>query len=335
MKLLKNAFVWARTKGLGWLRTEAVTEGISPKVLAGPIAAAITIGLNKIGVPVDSLAGTLGLSVTVVNGFIWTVAALVAGYLLGPGTVLVLSGPVKAAVRSSSAKYKLGRLPAFRPLALKDFATYASKLPSPPVMFKAPTGSYPIDGNATYGDCTIAGVAHLIVAWNRLFKQQDVVPSEEAIVAEYFKLAGGRDSGLVEANVLSTWHKIGLFGQRIVGYAPVKPTDIVGIRQAIAFYGGIYLGILCPESAQRQFGEGKPWTYEGEQTEEGHCIVGLGFTKDGLECATWGRIVLVTWEFLAHYLDEAWVILPHELVEAKKDTLGVDLATLQADLASV
>lgn len=233
--------------------------------------------------------------------------------------------------------YKLGRKPAVRPAALKDLAVYATgPLPAPPAEVSAPDASYPIDGNATYGDCTIAGVAHLIAAWDAESKESDQVPAEEAIVAEYFKLTGGEDTGLDEAEVLKTWQQTGLFGEQIAGYAPVDPKDTLALHQAVAFYGGCYLGIECPESAQTQFSKGKPWTYvEGSPVEGGHCIVALGYTQTGLLCATWGGVIEVTAGFLAHYLDEAWVVLPHELVEAKGDALGLDLAALQADLASV
>lgn len=286
---------------------------------------------------------------------ILTLAGLIAGLLLVHGVVLTAAASRRSPVAtpyeggkisvspdgknvyvSMARRFKGGRLPAFCPPALKTFLEYATKLAKPPASFKAPKAAYPMDGNDRYGDCTIAGVAHLDVGWDKLFARNDSLPTEQAIVAEYFKLTGGQDTGLVEANVLSTWRKIGLFGSKIWGYAPVKTSDATAIKQAIAFYGGCYLGIQCPESAQRQFSEGKPWTYEGEQTEDGHCIVALGYdSKGNLECATWGQIVKVTPGFLAHYLDEAWVILSHQLVEAGKDTLGLNLPLLEADLAGV
>jgi hypothetical protein len=222
-------------------------------------------------------------------------------------------------------------------VGLKSFLEYTTVLKAAPKSFKATIkGALPIDGNATYGDCTMAGVAHLIAVFNWLFGKTDPVPTEKQIVTEYFRETGGQDTGLVEANVLKKWLTKGLFGAKIAGYAPVKITDMEAIRKAIAFYGGCYLGILCPESAQRQFAEHRPWTNEGEETEDGHCIVAIGFDVHGnLECATWGGVVIVTPGFLKPYLQEAWVILPDELVKAGHDTLGLDLPLLKADLASV
>jgi hypothetical protein len=234
--------------------------------------------------------------------------------------------------------FKLGRLPATRPAALRDLSVYATgPLPAPPATREVPAASYPMDGNDTYGDCTIAGVAHLIAGWNAEVHEADSVPSEETVVAEYFNLTGGEDTGLNEAGVLKTWQTTGLFGEQIAGYAPVNPKDLLQLHQAVAFYGGCYLGIECPESAQQQFSAGEPWTYvEGSPVLGGHCVVALGYgPHGGLHVATWGGIAVLEASFLAHYLDEAWCILPHELVEAKGDALGVDLAALQADLAKV
>jgi hypothetical protein len=236
------------------------------------------------------------------------------------------------------AAFKLGRLPALRPAALSDLDVYATaKLPPPPPTLEVPKGAYPIDGNDRYGDCTIAGVAHAIEGWNAETSEHDPVPDEPSIVSEYLKLTGGEDTGLNEADVLKTWHQSGLFGGKIAGYAPVNPKSLLQLHQAVAFYGGCYLGIECPQSAQEQFGAGEMWTYvPGSPIEGGHCVMALGYgPHGGLHCATWGSIAVLSAGFLAHFLDEAWVILPQQMVEARKDALGINLAELQADLAKV
>jgi hypothetical protein len=315
---------------------------LTPQTIVGLVAAAIGVAI-AFGMPLTKAQSDQILNLT----------GLLSGLLLFHGMVHTVARDRRAPSEQKTGgvarvfyslnvdgnkKYKGGRLPAFRPPGLKTFLEYATKtkLPKPPATFKAPAGPYPIDGNDEYGDCTIAGVAHAIAAWNRLYSQKDRVPAQQTIIRLYLKLTGGQDSGLVEANVLQAWRKTGLFGHKIWGYAPVKITDPNAIKLAISGYGGSYLGIKCPESAQRQFSEGKPWTYEGEQTEDGHCVVALGYDAEGnLECATWGGIALLTPGFLKHYLEEAWVILSDQLVKAGKDTVGLDLAALEQDLASV
>lgn len=231
------------------------------------------------------------------------------------------------------ARYKLGKLPATRLAGVGNVGDYVSgKLPSPPAAVSVPDASYPMDGNDQYGDCTIAGVAHLIAAWNVEVKQADAVPDAPTVVATYEKLTGGPDTGLNENNVLSCWRTTGLFGGKIDAYAPVDTKDLVGLQQAVAFYGGAYLGIVCPESAQEQFQANQPWTYVPRSpVEGGHCIVALGYNASGLLCATWGGIAEVTYPFLAHYLDEAWAIISEEFAQAGRGP-ELDLQTLQDDL---
>jgi hypothetical protein len=216
---------------------------------------------------------------------------------------------------------------------LSDLSVYAtSKLLAPPSEVAVPNAQYPIDGNDRYGDCTMAGVAHLISAWDAEVTEDDLVPNAPDVIAEYFQLTGGQDSGLNEADVLRTWQKSGLFGHQIAAYAPVDPSNITELHQAVAFYGACYLGINCPESAQEQFAEDQPWTYvPGSPIEGGHCIVALGYTSSALLCATWGGIAEVTYPFLSHFMDESWAIISNQFVEAGKGPL-LDLAALQADL---
>lgn len=245
--------------------------------------------------------------------------------------------------------YKTGRLKATRSVVFKDINVYAtSPISKPPPTWEVPfqhedvNSHYPIDGNDKYGDCTLAGIDHLNRGWSGLFKEPYTPPTELAITTEYFSLTGGQDTGLNEEFVLKTWYEKGLFGTKIEGFAPVSTKSLLQQHQAISFYGGCYLGIQCPESAQRAFqkeqetGEVVPWVYEGEETEDGHCVVALGYgPHGGLHCATWGGIAVLTPSFLAHYLEEAWVILSQQLVEAKKDTLGLNLEALRADLSKI
>lgn len=231
---------------------------------------------------------------------------------------------------------KLGKLPATRPTVLKNLEAYTvGPLPRPPATREVPVGAYPVDGNDRYGDCVMAGVAHCLMAWNSEVKESDPVPSEEQVVSEYLKLSPG-DLGLNEHSVLNLWYRQGLFGRKIAGYAPVSTSSLLQWHQAIAFYGALFLGISVGQPQQEQFSEGKEWVWVDGQEEEGHCVIGLGYgSHGGIHVATWGSVTVLTPGYLAHAVDEAWVILPHQFVEARKDQLGISLASLQADLARV
>ena len=234
-------------------------------------------------------------------------------------------------------KLMLGRLPATRPHGLRDLSAYSKgRLPAPPAQYRAPQFDVRMDLNDTYGDCTIAGVDHLLGVWNAETGVNDARPDDATIKSTYFGLTGGADAGLNEADVLQTWHQQGLFGNKIDGYAPVDPKDIVGLHQAIAFYGGAYLGIACQQSAQQDFAAGQPWKYDpSSPIEGGHCIVAVGYDSGGVYCATWGDVAYVTYPFMAHFLEEIWAIVSDEFAQKRGDVQGIDLETLQADLAAL
>jgi hypothetical protein len=109
--------------------------------------------------------------------------------------------------------------------------------------------------------------------------------------------------------------------------------NIIAIHQAIAFFGGALFGIQVPMSAQTQFQNNEPWTYDpSSPIEGGHAIAPLGYDAHHIYCSTWGGIAAVTYPFLSAYLDEAWCIIGPEFVEAGRGP-SLDLATLQSDLA--
>ncbi len=230
-------------------------------------------------------------------------------------------------------QYKLGKLPATRLVGVGMLRDYVEgKLPNPPRAVSVPDASYPMDGNDTLGDCTIAGVAHLLAAWDVEVKESLPVPDQAQVVSTYEQLTGGPDTGLNESVVLAKWRQSGLFGNQIDAYAPVDYTSIIELHQAIAYYGGAYLGIACPESAQQDFSEGTPWVYDpSSPIEGGHCIVALGYTSNAMLCSTWGGIAEVTYPFLAHYLDESWAVISEQFMEAGGGP-RLDLTALQADL---
>lgn len=242
---------------------------------------------------------------------------------------------------STFPNLKLGKLEAVRPYGVSVLDAYAAtKIPSPPSEVAAPAG-IPIDGwgmclNDTLGCCTKSGQVHLVMGWNAEVKENDPVPTDPQLRADYFRETGGGDTGLVEANVLHDWATIGFAGSKILAYAPGRDT-IMALHQQIAYYGGAYLGIECPESMQQQYSEGKPITYvKGSPIEGGHCIVAVAYDQQYLYCVTWGKLVPVAYPFISHYMTETWTCFPNEFQEAGRGLApAIDLATLRSDLKLV
>lgn len=229
---------------------------------------------------------------------------------------------------------KLGKLPATRPYGLHELGAYLMhRPPAPPAAVKVPdVSAYPMGGNDAWGDCVFAGCQHAIQAWNAEVDEHDAVPADQAVVDAYLAYTGGEDVGANISDVLHLWQRQGLFGQKIAAYAPVNHRSIPELHQAIAFYGVCKIGIQCPQSAQEQFGEGKPWTVvPNSPIEGGHDIELVGYDAHCVYAVTWGAVVEVTYPFLARYMDESYAIIPHAFVEAGKGP-ELDLKSLQADI---
>src|SRR6185295_4304987 len=129
--------------------------------------------------------------------------------------------------------YRFGKNPPkhdYRTLRLKKYLGAA--LPPPPQSYNvlatvfdklhttdAPA-LFPMDGNDTLGDCTIAGVAHAITTYRGLIGKRNVM-AKEAVTKLYLHLSGGVDSGLYELDVLNYWRKNAVSGDKILAYATV------------------------------------------------------------------------------------------------------------------
>lgn len=194
---------------------------------------------------------------------------------------------------------------------------------------------YDMLGNDEVGDCTLAGVVHLRQAVAAAHGETETLPSAAAVVAQYFRMTGGQDAGLPEADVLQTWQAAGLFGNKIDGYAPLDHRNPDELRSVIYAFGAAYLGVVIPATAQQQFAAGEPWdltgTSEDRQIMGGHCVPAIGYDPDHLYVVTWGKTQQVTWRWASVYLEEAWSTLTSEIAAAN----GVDLDALQADLATL
>ena len=239
--------------------------------------------------------------------------------------------------------HKYGKLPAQRPPMLGTIHQYVTgKLPTPPPSVNIPSpsgGPWGMDMNDKLGCCVVAGIDHLNAAWDAEVKESSARPSDPQIAAEYYSLTGGPDSGLVESTTLARWAASPIFGTKIAGYAPIELHDLIGMQQAISFYGGVMFGIALPQSAEQQYGEQQqtgrvvPWTViPTSPLLGGHCVVGVGYRPEGVWCVTWGDIVLLSYPFLAKYADEAWCPLSQQVQQRGAGPTGIDFASLRMDM---
>jgi len=243
---------------------------------------------------------------------------------------------------------KLGRLkphdPATHPRL--RLGNYLTAYPAAPALvdYISAVNAWPMYGNDTIGDCTVAAAGHMIQAWTRYGQGATVTISEADVIAAYSAVSGyvpGRpstDQGAVMQDVLSYWRKTGIGGHKILGYAEVDLRNAAELKAAMDLFGHVYLGINCPDTALDQFDDGQPWDVEsGAEIEGGHAI-DWGYAETGAnhEVITWGAVEEMTPAFLAKYGEEAWVVLSQEWINAAgSNPEGLNVAALNADFTAM
>jgi len=241
--------------------------------------------------------------------------------------------------------YRFGKHPPktdYRTLRFKSYVT--AKLAPPPPSYNAlprvydqvrindPTKLFPMDGNDTLGDCTIAALAHAITTYRGLIGKKDIM-SKPAVTKLYFHLTGGVDSGLNELDVLNYWRQNAVDKDKILAYVKIDPKNHAHIEQAIQLFGGVYLGFQVQQNCVQEFDAHQPWT-PGPLTNDGHAVFAVAYDPNSITVLTWGNTQQGTWAWWDECVDEAYAILPPEAANPAFAP-GFDLAQLQSDLNDV
>lgn len=223
---------------------------------------------------------------------------------------------------------KFGRLPKDEAYcaSLPQMADFSPSLPDPQSYWSTTdlvaqmTGKtiaelYPIDGNDSFGDCTVAGAAHFITIATA-FAGSAVIPQAKDVIDLYWSLGNGGDNGLPLATVLKAWQRGILGGNKIDASCNVNvdAADLKQVKQAVQFLGGAYIGFATTSDTVPQWQAGKPWTVTNARQKGGHCVVVTGFRKDGMwEILTWGGLQLATTEWFLKYVDEVHAVVTPSL----------------------
>ena len=110
------------------------------------------------------------------------------------------------------------------------------------------------------------------------------------------------------------------------------------IQQSIALFGGVYIGLSLPLTAQKQDvwdvvarggANAKPGSWGG------HCVFVPKYDQNGFTCITWGGLKMMTLAFWKKYCDEAHTLFCQDWLAAKGAPSGFNQAQLQADLKAI
>lgn len=241
--------------------------------------------------------------------------------------------------------YRFGKHPPKVDYRTLRFTTYVmAGLAAPPPSFNVlttvyanlktsdPTTLFPMDGNDTLGDCTIAAVAHAITVYRGKVDSKTIL-AKQAVVKLYYHLTGGLDTGLNELDVLNFWQSNKVSGDEILAFVKIDPKNHTHVQQAIQLFGGVYLGFQVQQNAVQEFDARQPWT-PGPLTNDGHAVYAVAYDPNGVTVLTWGNTQQGTWAWWDECVDEAYAILPLDAKDPKFAP-GFNLVQLQTDLKAV
>jgi len=248
-------------------------------------------------------------------------------------------------MRSNHSAMRLGRRPARHDPRTFRLAKYLPKTLAPPPVsadWCSKVQSWPMDRNDSIGDCTCAGVAHLLQAWTT-YVGTPVILADDQVVGLYSAITGydpsnpSTDQGAVELDVLNYWRSTGAVGHKIDAYARVAVANTDQVKTALSLFGGLYLGLALPLSAQSQTVWDATGGYQGRPGSwGGHCVVAQAYDENGLTVITWGQAKRMTWAFFSAYCDEAYACLSRDFLTATgTDPAGLAWDALEADLAAL
>ena len=241
-------------------------------------------------------------------------------------------------------QYKLGRFrsePDERTLLLADYLTPAAPAPPAACTYSAVPGLRTMAGNATAGDCTVAGIAHAMALWLKWALKIDLEVTDAQALALYSAITGYKpnvpstDRGASLLQVLKYVTKHGAFGRKIGPYLQVDPKNTTHIKQAIFLFGCVYTGCELPDNVLPSASSIPPWTKTSGRPDpnNGHCTIQTAYTSEVIDTATWAAIVPTSWGFEKKYFDEAWVILSPDWRSNAPN--GFKAAQLDADLTAI
>lgn len=251
----------------------------------------------------------------------------------------------------SATKVKLGKKPKKddkRNLQLREYIEAEALPPIPVRSFygykvenyynKIGEDPWPMYGNDYYPNCTCATVGHE----EELFSASADDPEKptKASVMEIFDATGPRNEGRYCTEILNYWRNTG-FGpdrEKIFAYAEVDPLDIPMVKAAMHLFGGVYLGIALPITAQHDderwvFHSGAPANEKEPGSWGGHAVNTVGFSDYDIWLITWGEKIRMSWAFWKHYVDEVYAVLsPDWFKDSGLSMPGFNKESLLSDL---
>jgi hypothetical protein len=258
---------------------------------------------------------------------------------------------------ASKRTFRLGRK---RPVArgprfsLRNYLTRGIPAPPPSISYaKAASSALSnIYKNDTLGDCVIAGIAHVVgvLTGNAgapyIYTDQQIIQLYSAI-GGYVPGEPSTDQGCDEPTALNYWENNGAPAgeHRIAGWLAVNAADPTEYRTALWLFENLYFGLELPDKwiNPAPNASGFVWDAAGApDPNNGHCVVGVGYTAEGVTIDTWGMTGLMTDAAIAKYATpkvhgDVYTVLSQDAISkaTQKAPNGFDWSQLIADFDSM
>lgn len=229
------------------------------------------------------------------------------------------------------------------------------RLPTPPPSCNySPKGAGALAqmyGNDALGDCVIAGGYHVVGVETGNAGAMYVAP-EAAIVRDYSAIGGyvpgdpSTDNGCDEQTALDYWTQHGFAnGTKLCGAVSIDPTNKFEVMAAMYLFENLFFGLELPDAWISPFpsAPGFVWAEAGaSDPQNGHCVIGTGYTPQGVTIDTWGMLGTLTWGAIASYCPSSvggnlYVMLtPDQLAKGQvKAPSGLDWRSLVVDFDAI
>lgn len=187
------------------------------------------------------------------------------------------------------------------------------------VNYFAPVAKWPILGNATLNDCSVAAAGDLNLAWNAELGHPQQTISTGIATSTYFSLTGGANSGLNDSQLLSYWQRQGVGNTQIAAYGAINSQSIQTVKQAIRLFGGLYVTVGISSTTIAEWNAHQPFSIPAGQSptvSTAHVMTAVGYDANYVYGVSWGRLVKMTWGWWTAYAENAWAIIPEQFVTA-------------------
>jgi len=208
--------------------------------------------------------------------------------------------------------------------------------------------------NDKLGDCVIAGIGHVVGVLTGNANKKPFLYTDAQIIELYGAIGGyvpghpNTDEGCDEQTALNYWENNGApkgSTHTIAGWLSVNGTDSVECRTALWLFENLYFGIELPDAWVNPMPSRSNFVWDvagAPDQDNGHCVVGVGYTAKGVTIATWGMTGLITDAAIAKYATivgqgELYAVVNQDGISKAKQKApnGFDWSQLVADFDSM